>query len=99
MANVIGINTIYIDTTGILVSKPVVIHKILLNAAVSTASSLTLRDGGASGTIVCVLQADDADYTRELTFSPPIVCNTNLYVTIAGTGASALVLYKQTQAG
>jgi hypothetical protein len=65
----------------------------------TSASSMLLRNGGASGTIlvqdfnVAVTAAGDVHKT--VMFKDPIVFSTDIFLDIGGTNAAAVVFYKQ----
>ena len=92
MANAEGIGTIYMDTTGTLVSIPVRVNKILFAGDAGQACTLTLKDGGSGGVIQMVLRNDN-DQSLAFDFNPPIFFGTDLYGTIAGTGAEAIIFF------
>ncbi len=94
MANAEGIGTMYVDTTGTLVSTPVRVRKVHVHSDTAQAITLVLRDNGATGVIQIKLRNDN-DVTLVYDFDPPIVFNTNLHATITGTGAEALVYFER----
>lgn len=67
----------------------------------TTASSLTLRNGGGSGTIVVSdsikAQTAAGDATSVTILPLPIFFSTDIYASIAGTNASAFVFYVESQ--
>jgi len=65
----------------------------------TTASSILLRNGGSSGTVLWGLSlastAAAGDTTTSVTFPYPIIFSTDIYATLTGTGALAYVAYKE----
>ncbi len=92
MANANNVNTAYVDTTGTIFSYPALIHKVIFNVDNGATGTLTIRDNGASGTIVLVLRNDN-DVSVDVDFLKPIQCGTNIHATIAGTGATAIIVF------
>ncbi len=65
----------------------------------TTASSIKFNNGGSSGTILVhdfnVAVTAAGDVTRTVSFPTPIVFSTDIYVTLAGTGATVIAYYKE----
>lgn len=65
----------------------------------TTDTSLTLRDGGASGTIKWKISTNATavayDNSENVVFKTPIICTTDAYATVAGTNAYTYVLYDE----
>lgn len=63
----------------------------------TAASSMTLRDGGASGTIkwkISLIATTAAgDQNQSFYFDPPLAFGTDLYATMAGTAAVGYIAY------
>jgi hypothetical protein len=61
----------------------------------TTASKVTVRDGGAGGTIVwelsLILTAAAGDQSHSISFPDGLLCATDMHVTVSGTGAEAYV--------
>lgn len=78
--------------------KQGLLYGIILRSG-TTASSALLSDGGSAGTIkAAVSQAastNAGDATVIFTPCEPVDFTTDIYLTIAGTGAKAYILYKQ----
>lgn len=74
------------------------LYGITLNSG-TTASSIIIKNGGSSGTniwkLTLIATTAAGDQTTSITFPVPIVCSTDIYATLAGTGATAYVQYKQ----
>lgn len=79
-------------------NTPGVLYGVTLRSGTS-ASSVSLRNGGASGTILWTLSnvatTAAGDTTIIQNFTEPIDFSTDIYLSIAGTGAEAFVAYKQ----
>ena len=65
----------------------------------TTASSLLLEDGGSGGGGLCelslVAQTAVGDDMKLITFSDPVVFPTDIFATIAGTGAVAYIYFRE----
>ncbi len=92
MANQVNKNTVYVDTTGTLVSSPAVILRVILHANDAADGTLHLRDGGAGGNVVFACRVDDPPSEDFDLSTTPIVCTTDVHATITGTGAEAIVI-------
>jgi len=74
-----------------------------VNLQVATAeSSVIIENGGAGGTEIVKLAIDASvgssqfiNSSRSIMFKEPVICTTDIYATIAGTGAVANVFYKE----
>lgn len=97
MVNAEGINTIFVDTTGTLISAPVRVHHVLLTVDNGSTATLTLRDNGATGVVQLKIRNDN-DLTQSYIFNPPLIFATNLHATIAGTGAEAIIVFERQSA-
>ena len=71
------------------------------NLAVTTNdSSLIVENGGSGGTAVLTIKIEGsgvagANSSKAVIFKKPIICPTDIYGTLAGTGATAEVYYEQ----
>ena len=63
----------------------------------TNASELELRDGGASGTVLVDLHLDAATAKNTVVTGDigPVRFNTDIYATVAGTGAEAWVVFNE----
>jgi len=63
----------------------------------TNASELILRDGGASGTVMVEIHKDGATAkaTERTGDIGPLRFDTDIYATLAGTGAEATIIYNQ----
>lgn len=79
----------YMAASGVVVTGTTkrVIKRVILTSG-GAAASVTLRQGGASGTTVGVLKIGANNNSREYNLGPGVVAD---YVTLAGTGASVLL--------
>jgi hypothetical protein len=77
---------------------PGLLYAVILRSG-TTASKIELRNGGSGGTILATISyvATTAvgDEIRGISFPEPVAFSTDIYATIAGTGAEAYVFYKQ----
>ena len=78
------------------VGKPVLLYSYNLSGG-TAASSVSFKDGGTGGTILwsdsIKSQTAAGDATINVAFPFPIVFTTDCYVTVAGTGATAIMTY------
>jgi hypothetical protein len=66
----------------------------------TAASSVTILNGGSGGTEVIKIAIDgsvaaNANQSRTVNFPDPVLCSTDIYCTLSGSGATADVYYKQ----
>lgn len=65
----------------------------------TTDSKITIKDGGASGTVIWELSLNGTtaagETTESIAFNYPIIGVTDLYAVLAGTDAVAYVAYKE----
>lgn len=65
----------------------------------TTASSVLFENGGSGGTALVadynVAVTAAGDTTKTVSFDTPVVFSTDIYLTIAGTGAAAIAYYKE----
>lgn len=82
-------------------NKVGILYGITLLAGTS-ASAITISNGGSGGTAVwkLTLKGETAagDTCASVTFPRGIICSTDIYATLAGTGAVAYVAYKEIEA-
>lgn len=95
-----GVSSLAITQSAIVTTagKPGLLYGITLLSGTG-ASSIIINDGGSSGTakwkLALVATTAAGDQTTSITFPIPIVCATDIYATLAGTGALAYVEYWQ----
>lgn len=79
-------------------NSPGLLYSVILRSGTS-ASSAAIRNGGSGGTILCTISnvgtTAAGDTTVMFTPDEPVIFSTDIYLTIAGTGAEAYVYYKQ----
>ncbi len=61
----------------------------------STASSVVFNNGGSSGTGLWKGATPTATLSFAEWFDPPLVFSTDIYCTLAGTGATVSIAYKE----
>ncbi len=87
------------STTVTTANKSGVLFDITLIGG-TTASSLKMRNGGSNGSILWEIslaaQTNVGDSIVSKSFSVPLVFSTDIYATLAGTGAVAYIAYKET---
>lgn len=101
MSNVLreGVTAVRIssDTAISGVGVPGILYGLTLKGG-TTASSISIVDGGSGGTprweLTIGAQTVAGDISKSITFNPGIVFETDLYANITGTGAAAYIQYK-----
>lgn len=76
-----------------LVSGPATIHGIYLGSTGAAAVSVIIRDGGAGGDIVFQLGIPQYACLPVNLGGGYIACGTDVYITVAGAGGFATILY------
>lgn len=100
MLEVQGVNSKEISSSATVTTanKTGLLYGITLLSG-TTASSVIIKNGGSSGTTMWKLSliatTGAGDQCTSITFPAPIVCSTDIYATLAGTGALAYVSYRE----
>lgn len=95
-----GIVSLKITASGTITtaSKAGLLYGYVLKGG-TTASSIVLNNGGSGGTVLwedfIKAQTAAGDDGIKMFFDPPIVFSTDIYATLAGTGATACIAYKE----
>jgi len=100
MANVYQSGSIYVDSTGSLISKRCKVAYIIFTAD-SNNHNIILRDGTTSGApLKLKVQSASGKSTTYLDFSKhPIVFNSGIYATIDSNATATLVLTSEGDIG
>lgn len=94
-----GVKSKKITSSGELTSKGnrILVFGVQLVSG-TTASSITLKDGGSSGTekagLLSQAESNVGDKTSSVWFASPVEFNSGCYATLGGTGAYAYVQYQ-----
>jgi hypothetical protein len=82
-----------LSSSGSVSAFPGALATVVATADGTNASSIVVRDGGASGTVIAQVDCAAGTKSNSLRLTAPVCYNTSLYVVLSGTGAGAIVHY------
>jgi hypothetical protein len=83
----------YVSTTSTVFSARTRLKGLFITPGTAT-GSVVVRDGGASGTVlISTATAQDGTPFSVIIPGEGVLCATNIHVTLAGTGTTAVVFY------
>lgn len=82
-------------STGTIIATPAFFYGAVVASNGTGAASITLRDGGATGTVLANIVAGAANRSRFFMLPVPVKCATDIHVTLSANVQETVVYYAE----